>query len=100
MIDKSALIGYSDEYARTNRTRLVAMTEQDRDYYLDFAKEMKATLSRLCTGEDFDENCIKDALPENKGIKAIKAASVIAEKNGLSGMTLDEINMEIAEVRK
>lgn len=41
-----------------------------------------------------------NALPENKGIKAMKAASVIAEKNGLSDMTLDEINMEIGEVRK
>lgn len=30
----------------------------------------------------------------------IKAASRIAEENGISDMTLDEINAEIAEARK
>ncbi|MBP5170070.1 MAG: hypothetical protein ILP14_12850 [Oscillospiraceae bacterium] len=39
-----------------------------------------------------------DTVPENKGIKAMKAASFIAIENGISEMTLDEINAEIAEV--
>ena len=38
--------------------------------------------------------------PVNKGFEALKAASKIAEENGFSEMTLEEINAEIAEARK
>lgn len=41
-----------------------------------------------------------DDIPENKGIKAMKAANQIAEENRLSDISLDEINAEIAETRK
>ena len=37
---------------------------------------------------------------ENKGISALKRASRIAEEYGISDMSLDEINAEIAEARK
>ena len=37
---------------------------------------------------------------ENPGISAMKRASRIAEKYGISDMSPDEINAEIAEVRK
>ena len=39
-------------------------------------------------------------LAENRAIRAMKAASRIAEENGIADMTLDEINAEIAEARK
>lgn len=42
---------------------------------------------------------IKQA-PVNKGIEAMKRASRIAEENGISDMTLEEIDAEIAEARK
>ncbi len=37
---------------------------------------------------------------ENKGITAMKEASRIAKENGISDMSLDEINAEIAAARK
>lgn len=37
---------------------------------------------------------------ENPGIAAMKRASRIAAERGISNMTLDEINAEIAEARK
>lgn len=37
---------------------------------------------------------------ENPGIAAMKRASRIAAERGISDMTLDEINAEIAEARK
>ena len=36
----------------------------------------------------------------NKGLEALKAASKIAEENGIADMSLDEINEEIAQARK
>ena len=39
-------------------------------------------------------------LPQNKGLEAMKAASMIAEEYDIADMTLDEINVEIAEARK
>ena len=41
-----------------------------------------------------------DDIPRNKGMEAIKEASRIANENGISDMTLDEINAEIDAVRK
>lgn len=37
---------------------------------------------------------------ENSGINAMRKASRIAQERGISNMTLDEINAEIAETRK
>jgi DNA-damage-inducible protein J len=37
---------------------------------------------------------------ENRALNAMKEASHIAAENGISDMTLDEINAEIAEARK
>lgn len=60
---------------------------------------------RMCISRLIQENGIPfsmklDTVPENKGIKAMKAASVIAIENSIAEMTLDEINAEIAEARK
>lgn len=41
-----------------------------------------------------------DGTPDNKGVAAMKKASQIAEENGISDMTLDEINAEIAAAGK
>ena len=63
------------------------------------------TYLRICISRLIQENGIPfsmrlDDSEENKGIRAMKAASMIAEKNGVSDMTLDEINAEIAEARE
>ena len=41
-----------------------------------------------------------DDQSESRAISAMKAASRIAEENGISNMTLDEINAEISAARK
>jgi addiction module antitoxin, relB/dinJ family len=63
------------------------------------------TYMRMCISRLIQENGIPftmnlNDLSENKAVKAMKAASRIAAENGLSEMTLDEINAEIAEARK
>jgi hypothetical protein len=39
------------------------------------------------------------SIPEDRGIKAMKEASRIAEERGISNMSLEEINAEINAVR-
>ena len=51
---------------------------------------------RMCISRSMNIN----NLSQNKGLEAMKAASMIAEENGIADMTLDEINAEIAEARK
>lgn len=59
---------------------------------------------RMCVSRLNQENGIpfsmKIETEENPGISALKRASRIAEENGIADMSLDEINAEIAEVRK
>ena len=39
-------------------------------------------------------------IPKNRGIEAMKAASRIAEENGIADMSLEEINTEIDASRR
>lgn len=63
------------------------------------------TYMRMCISRLIQENGIPFSMklenePENKALKAMKAASRIAEENGIADMSLDDINAEIAEARK
>ena len=63
------------------------------------------TYMRMCIARLIQENGIPFSMklgmePENRAVAAMKAASRIAEENGISDMTQDEINAEIAEARK
>ncbi len=63
------------------------------------------TYMRMCISRLIQENGIPFSMklgtePENCAVAAMKAASRIAEENGISDMTQDEINDEIAEARK
>ena len=63
------------------------------------------TYLRMCMSRLVQENGVPFSmkLEDNKGSKAIaamKEASRIAEENGISDMTLEEINAEIAATRK
>lgn len=63
------------------------------------------TYMRMCISRLIQENGIPFSMKlekesESHALKALKAASRIAEENGISDMTLDEINAEIAEARK
>ncbi len=59
---------------------------------------------RMCMSRLNQENGIPFSMKleeeSNPGIRALQRASKIAEEHGISEMTLDEINAEIAEARK
>ena len=59
---------------------------------------------RMCVSRLNQENGIpfsmKIEAENNPGINALKRASRIAEEYGIADMSLDEINIEIAEARK
>lgn len=63
------------------------------------------TYMRMCISRLIQENGIPFSMnlndfSENKAVSAMKAASKIAMENGISDMSLDEINAEIAATRK
>lgn len=63
------------------------------------------TYLRMCMSRLIQENGIPfsmklDEASESRGLTAMKAASRIAEENGIADMTLDEINAEIAAARE
>ena len=62
------------------------------------------TYMRMCLTRLVQENGVPFSMKleeeENPAIAAMKKASRIAEENGISDMTLEEINAEIAEARK
>ncbi len=62
------------------------------------------TYMRMCISRLIQENGIPFSMKlessiESKGMRAMKEASRIAEENGISDMTLEEINEEIAAAR-
>lgn len=67
---------------------------------IDLPTYMRMCISRLIQENGIPFSMKLGAEPENRALEAMKAASRIAEENGLSDMTLDEINAEIAEARK
>lgn len=63
------------------------------------------TYLRMCISRLIQENGIPfsmklDSTNENKGIQAMKMASMIAAQEGIADMTLDEINAEISAARE
>jgi len=60
------------------------------------------TYLRICVTKLIQENGVPFSMKikTNPGIEAMKEASRIAQTKGISDMSLDEINNEIADVRK
>ncbi len=63
------------------------------------------TYMRMCISRLITENGIPFAMKleddtDSNALKAMKAASRIAEEHGIADMSLDEINAEIAEARQ
>ena len=67
---------------------------------IDLPTYMRMCISRLVQENGIPFSMSLNDLSESKAIKAMKEASKIAAENGLSDMTLEEINAEIAEARK
>ena len=67
---------------------------------LDLPSYLRMCISRLNQENGIPFSMNINNLPQNKGLEAMKAASMIAEEYDIADMTLDEINVEIAEARK
>ena len=80
-------------------SRIKAMTICER-LGIDLQTYMRMCISRLIQENGIPFSMKLDDLPDNKAVRAMKSASRIAEENGVSDMTLDELNAEIAEARK
>lgn len=66
----------------------------------DLITYLRICIDRLNIEEGFPFSMTISQKEDNPGIAALKRASRIAEEYGLSDMTLDEINAEIAEARR
>ena len=67
---------------------------------IDLPTYMRMCISRLILENGIPFSMNLNDMSENKAIRAMKAASRIAEENGIADMTLEEINAEISEARK
>lgn len=85
---------------RTDETTKIKASSICEKLGIDLPTYMRMCISRLVQENGIPFAMKLNDLSENKAVKAMKAASRIAAENGLSDMTLDDINAEIAEARK
>ncbi|MCI6756279.1 MAG: type II toxin-antitoxin system RelB/DinJ family antitoxin [Lachnospiraceae bacterium] len=85
---------------RTDETERAEATQILDQLGLDMPSYLRMCVSRLVRDRGIPFSMKINETSENKGVSAMKRASRIAEENGISDMTLDEINAEIAEARK
>ena len=85
---------------RTDETTRIQAAKICEKLGIDLPTYMRMCISRLVqeNGIPFSMKLSGDG--ESPAMKAMKAASRIAEENGIADMSLDEINAEIAEARK
>ncbi|WP_295363515.1 type II toxin-antitoxin system RelB/DinJ family antitoxin [uncultured Pseudoramibacter sp.] len=81
----------------TERTEAIQILDQ---LGLDMPSYLRMCISRLVKEKGVPFSMKIEDNPINKGVQAMKQASRIAAENGISDMTLDEINAEIAAARK
>ena len=81
----------------TERTEAIQILDQ---LGLDMPSYLRMCISRLVKEKGVPFSMKIEDNPINKGAQAMKQASRIAAETGISDMTLDEINAEIAAARK
>ena len=91
----NSLIQFRTEEA--SRIKAISICEK---LGIDLQTYMRMCISRLIQENGIPFSMNLNDLSENRAISAMKAASRIAEENGISDMTLDEINAEISAARK
>ena len=64
---------------------------------IDLPTYLRMCISRLIQSNGIPFSMTLDSKSENKGLNAMRAASLIAEQNGIADMSLDEINTILAE---
>ncbi len=85
---------------RTDDTSKIKATDICERLGIDLPTYMRMCISRLIQENGIPFSMKLEIKPENRAVAAMKAASRIAEENGISDMTQDEINAEIAKARK
>jgi len=80
----------------TSRIKAVRICEK---LGIDLQTYLRMCISRLIQENGVPFSMKLDDFSANKGMEAMKAASRIAEENGIADMTLDEINAEISAAR-
>jgi len=91
----NALVQFrTDEVERSKAVEICNALGMDLPTYL------RMCMSRLVRERGIPFRMQLDEAPASRAIHAIKRASEIAQQHGISEMTLEEINAEIAEARK
>lgn len=85
---------------RTEETARIKAVSICEKLGIDLPTYLRMCMSRLIQENGVPFSMKVDDISENRGMKAMKEASRIAAMNGISNMTLDEINAEITEARK
>ena len=85
---------------RTDETERIEAIQICEKLGINLQTYLRMCISRLIKeqGIPFSMKIVSES--DNPGIAAMKKASRIAAERGISEMTLDEINEEIAEARK
>lgn len=81
----------------TSRIKAISICEK---LGIDLQTYMRMCISRLIQENDIPFSMKLNDAFENKAISVMKEASMISIKNGISDITLEEINAEITEARK
>lgn len=85
---------------RVDETERATASEICTHLGIDLPTYFRMCMSRLIKEEGIPFSMKLEDINVSKGVAAMKRASRIAEEKGISDMTLDEINEEIAEARK
>lgn len=85
---------------REDETKRIKASRICEQLGIDLITYLRICIDRLNMEEGIPFSMKLEKRPENPGITALKRAARIAEENGISEMTLDEINAEIAAARR
>ena len=85
---------------RTEDTAKAMATSICNRLGLDLQSYLRMCISRMNQENGIPFSMNVNDIPRNRGLEAMKEASRIASENGISDMSLGEINAEIDAVRK
>lgn len=84
---------------RTEETARIKAVNICENLGIDLQSYLRMCIYRLIRENGIPFSMKLEETSENPGLSAMKAASRIAAENGISDMTLDEINAEISAAR-
>ena len=84
---------------RTDETTRIQAAKICEQLGIDLPTYMKICITRLVQENGIPFSMKLDGSGNNDEKRAMQAASLIAQENGIDDLSLDEINSEISEVR-